>query len=153
MKNVVSKRGIFWTFVIGVFILTPLFTFLLDQRGYETPDNYEDIWPRKVDAVLYGKENPSGDASDYERLMSYDLLSPPEDEEEGGTEEDTAWTNAEAERLANWKANFPYQPTTDPDVAMTEKTIRVERVFSERIEVHCAVRATLSHSGRTRTRG
>ena len=27
---------------------------------------------------------------------------------------------AEAERLANWKANFPYKPTTDPDVIVTE---------------------------------
>ena len=79
MKNIVSKRGIFWMFVIGIFVLTPLFTFLLDQRGYETPDNYEDIWPRKVDAVLYGKENSSGDASSWERLMSYDLLSLSED--------------------------------------------------------------------------
>ena len=27
----------------------------------------------------------------------------------------------EAERLANWKANFPYKPTTDPDVVITEE--------------------------------
>ena len=27
---------------------------------------------------------------------------------------------AEAERLANWKANFPYKPTTDPDVVIPE---------------------------------
>ena len=30
---------------------------------------------------------------------------------------------AEAERLANWKANFPYKPTTDPDVVITQETM------------------------------
>lgn len=29
----------------------------------------------------------------------------------------------EAERLANWKANFPYQPTTDPDVVITKEIL------------------------------
>ena len=31
---------------------------------------------------------------------------------------------AEAERLANWKANFPYKPTTDPDVVIPEGKAR-----------------------------
>ena len=60
----------------------------------------------------------SGNPSVYERLMIYNLLTPPEEREE------TAEDKAEAERLANWKANFPYKPTTDPDVVMTEETIK-----------------------------
>ena len=41
---------------------------------------------------------------------------PQETEEELEEEVDPA----EAERLANWKANFPYKPTTDPDVVIPE---------------------------------
>ncbi len=43
INKIVSQRGVFGTFVIEIFILTPFFTFLLDHRGYDPPDNYEDI--------------------------------------------------------------------------------------------------------------
>ncbi len=60
--------------------------------------------------------------------MADDLrFSGPRRSRRGGIEEDTAKDQKEAERLANWKANFPYQPTTDPDVVMTEETISVHR--------------------------
>ena len=61
-----------------------------------------------------------GDPSVYERMMSYNLL--------GGNkapEEAQADADKEIEQLANWKANFLYQPVTDPDVVMTEETIKV----------------------------
>ena len=54
----------------------PLLPFFVNERGYETPDNLKEIVPHTVDAVLYGKEDPGEDASAYERLMIYDLLSP-----------------------------------------------------------------------------
>ena len=105
---------------IGALVVTSFLTVLLNQRGYETPDDPKEIIPRHVDAVIYGKEDPmGGDPSVYERLMSYNLLGGNKDPEEAQAEAD-----AEAERLANWKANFPYQPTTDPDVVMTEETIK-----------------------------
>ena len=45
----------------------------------------------------------------------------PQSMEEVETEEpEEEVDTAEAERLANWKANFPYKPTTDPDVVVTE---------------------------------
>lgn len=45
----------------------------------------------------------------------------PQSMEEVETEESEEEVDpAEAERLANWKANFPYKPTTDPDVVVTE---------------------------------
>ena len=97
----------------------------MDQRGYETPDDPKEIIPRHVDAILYGKKDPVGsDPSFYERAMSYNLLTPPEEREE------TAEDKAEAERLADWKANFPYKPTTDPDVVMTDETIKVSNPSS-----------------------
>lgn len=101
-----TKKAIFWGLVVGVFILGPCFHFFVNERGYETPDNLKEIVPRTVDTVIYGKEDPvGGDPSVYERLMSYNLLGGNQDPEEAQAEAD-----AEAERLANWKANFPYKP-------------------------------------------
>ncbi len=104
---------------IGALIFASFLIVLFNQRGYKTPDDPKEIIPRHVDAILYGEEDPvGGDPSLYERAMIYNLLTPPEEKEE------TAEDKAEAERLANWKANFPYKPTTDPDVVMTEETIK-----------------------------
>ena len=113
------KKDLFLGTLLGIFVLLPCWLVLLDHRGYETPDDPKEIIPRHVDAILYGKEDPVGvDPSVYERTMSYNLLTPPEERKE------TAEDKVEAERLANWKANFPYKPTTDPDVVMTEETIK-----------------------------
>ena len=113
------KKDLFWGTLLGLFVLLPCWLVLLDHRGYETPDEFKEIAPKIADAILYGKEDPVGvDPSLYERAMSYNLLTPSEEREE------TAEDKAEAERLANWKANFPYKPTTDTDVAMTEETIK-----------------------------
>lgn len=96
-----------------------MLSFFVNERGYETPDNLKEIVPRTVDAVIYGKEYPvGGDPSFYERVMIYNLLGENTDPEKAQAEAD-----AEAERLANWKANFPYQPTTDPDVVITEEML------------------------------
>ena len=48
------------------------------------------------------------------RSIDWESMSEPKEEPEEEVDP------AEAERLANWKANFPYQPTTDPDVVVTE---------------------------------
>lgn len=115
------KKDLFWGTLLGLFVLLPCWLVLLDQRGYETPDEFKEIAPKIADAILYGKEDPvGGNPSFYERAMSYNLLGGNQDPEEAQDEAD-----AEAERLANWKANFPYKPTTDPDVVMTEETIKV----------------------------
>ena len=113
------KKDLFWGTLLGLFVFLSCWLVLLDHRGYETPAEFKEIVPNIADAILYGKDNPVGDnPSLYERAMSYNLLTPPEEKEE------TAEDKAEAERLANWKANFPYKPTTDPDVVMTEETIK-----------------------------
>ena len=114
-----TKKSSLWGLGVGLFVLGPCFYFLVDNRGYEDPDEFKEIVPNIADAILYGKEDPvGGNPSLYERAMSYNLLTPLEEREE------TAEDKAEAERLANWKANFPYKPTTDPDVVMTEETIK-----------------------------
>ena len=77
------------------------------------------------DALPEGLKAPSG----IDRILvppdvdprSY-LESLPEEKEEEEPEEEV--DPAEAERLANWKANFPYQPTTDPDVVVTEAMLK-----------------------------
>ena len=116
-----EKKRLFWGIGLGAFVFAPCLLVLLDHRGYETPDEFNEIVPSIASAVVYGKEDPvGGDPSVYERLMSYNLLGGNQSPEEAQAEAD-----AEAERLANWKANFPYKPTTDPDVVMTEETIKV----------------------------
>ena len=127
-----TKKAIFWGLMVGVFILGPCFHFFVNERGYETPDNLKGIVPRTVDTIIYGKEDPvGGNPSVYERLMSYNLLGGNKDPEEAQSEAD-----AEADRLANWKTNFPYQPTTDPDVVMTERTLHISRSASPPADVH-----------------
>ena len=145
------RKELFWGSVIGLFVFAPCWFFFLNQRGYETPfDNLEDIPKRTVDAVLYGKEDPGEDASNWERLMSYDLLSPPEEDEqeESGTEEDTTEADAEVERLANWKANFPYQPTTDPDVLVTEEMLRPGNMADPPMRTHVFLRGFFENEAR-----
>lgn len=139
------RKELFWGSVIGLFVFAPCWFFFLNQRGYETPfDNLEDIPKRTVDAILYGKEDPGEDASAYERLMSYDLLDPPAEEEEKETEEDTT----EAARLANWKTNFPYQPTTDPDVLITEEMLRPGNMADPPMRTHVFLRGFFENEAR-----
>ena len=70
--------------------------------------------------------NPGGVLSTRnEEIVRRHLNDPsfaPQSMEEVETEEPEEEVDpAEAERLANWKANFPYKPTTDPDVVVTEE--------------------------------
>ena len=62
------------------------------------------------DALPDGLEAPSG----IDRI-----LVPPDVDPRSYLESHKMYP-AEAERLANWKANFPYKPTTDPDVVIPE---------------------------------
>ena len=47
---------------------------------------------------------------------------------------------AEAERLANWKANFPYKPTTDPDVVITEEMLEEGCGYTPMFSNHASLR-------------
>ncbi len=127
-----NDKTILWMigFVAVVFIFTACLMFFLNQRAKETTkagekpakDTSDRVWVDIEDALPEGavyrgnidkiKVPPDMDARDY-------MESIKEPEEEPEEEVDPA----EAERLANWKANFPYQPTTDPDVVITEEML------------------------------
>ena len=88
----------------------------------------EDAKPEgKSDWVLVDIEDALPEGAVYEGDIDKILVPPDVDprsylESQKETEEETEEEiePAEAERLDNWKANFPYKPTTDPDVVVTE---------------------------------
>ena len=69
------------------------------------------VYPSGIDKILVPPE--------VDPRVYFESL--PEEKEEEEPEEEV--DPAEAERLANWKANFPYKPTTDPDVVVTEEML------------------------------
>ncbi len=54
--------------------------------------------------------------------------------------EDLVEMQKEAERLANWKANFPYKPTTDPDVVITEEMLEEGYGYAPIFSNHASLR-------------
>lgn len=86
-------------------------------------DKNDWVWVDIEDALPPGAVYPSEIAKilvppDVDPRSYFESL--PGTEEEPEEEVDPA----EAERLANWKANFPYKPTTDPDVVIPEGKAR-----------------------------
>ena len=65
---------------------------------------------------------------------------PTPEETEVEKPEDLVEAQKEAERLANWKANFPYQPTTDPDVVITEEMLEEGYGYTPIFSNHAALR-------------
>lgn len=98
-----------------VVVFTACLMFSQNQRAKETAQAVEN---NTVNL------QPSADIEVVEQrvesvaLASLSSLALPEPEAVEETEE-----CPEAKRLANWKANFPYQPTTDPDVVITEEML------------------------------
>lgn len=60
-----------------------------------------------------------------------------------------AEADAEAERLSNWKANFPYQPTTDPDVVITEGMLIPSDTAYPPTANHCFLRSFFENEARS----
>lgn len=124
-----AKKKFFWTFggVVCVF-LACLIVFVQREETpqEETPAKATDglVWVDIEDVLPEGAVYPSEIARitapagvnprDY-------VLSKLEQNRKKEPEEEV--DPAEAERLANWKANFPYKPTTDPDVVITQETM------------------------------
>ena len=76
----------------------------------------------KDEEVLVPAQIISSDNS--ESLHQWDPNYPPLNVEEPvEVVEEPEVDLVEAERLANWKANFPYKPTTDPDVVITQEML------------------------------
>ena len=103
---------------VGYFVLGPCFKFLWNHLVDNTPD---DSGEPLVTSVVIEEEDPEVDSSFWNPPTRNRL--PGLEETESVTEEEAAEADKEAERLANWKANFPYQPTTDPDLVITEEML------------------------------
>ena len=56
------------------FLLSSLLDCSFVSAGYEDPDEFTNIFPAAVDAIVYGKEYPVDESSVYERVMIYNLL-------------------------------------------------------------------------------
>ena len=106
-----------WIISLVIAFVSTLFT-LWHRDFVEKPDADKSDWVWVN--VPEGADIPSGIdkvqvPSDVDpRSIDWESMSEPEEEPEEEVDP------AEAERLANWKANFPYKPTTDPDVVIPE---------------------------------
>ena len=77
--------------------------------------------------------------------MIYNLLEPEEEEE---PEESPEEKQKETEKLANWQANFPYQPTTDPEVVITEEMLKPTNMAEPPMMNHRFLRGFFDHEAR-----
>ena len=114
-SNKFNNKTILWMIGFVAVVFTACLMFFLNQREKETAQTEENntVNPQ-----------PSADIEVVEQRVesvafaSLPSRTHPEHEAVKETEE-----GPEAKRLANWKDNFPYQPTTDPDVVITKEML------------------------------
>ena len=122
-----SKKHFLGMIGFVVVVCTLCMMFFLDHRKKETSEVVEPAKPEgKSDWVWVDIEDTLPDGAVYEGEASRVLIHPDADPKsiwvfEEEVEEEPEIDPEEAERLANWKANFPYKPTTDPDVVITQE--------------------------------
>ena len=123
------KTHLLWMIGFVVCVFAACLIFFLDQRETETAEVVEPAKPEgKSDWVWVDIEDTLPYGAVYEGEASRVLIPPDADPKsiwvfEEEVEEDPEIDPEEAERLANWKANFPYKPTTDPDVVITQEML------------------------------
>ena len=110
-----DNKTILWMIGFVAVVFTACLMFFQNQRTKETAQTIENNTAET--------QPPADNVATEQRVASVALASllsrtHPEHEAVEETEEDP-----EAKRLANWKDNFPYQPTTDPDVVITEEML------------------------------
>ena len=124
-----SKKHLLWMTGFVVCVFTACLIFFLNQRETETAEVVEPAKPEgKSDWFWVDIEDTLPDGAVYEGEASRVLIHPDADPKsiwvvEEEVEEEPEVAPEEAERLANWKANFPYKPTTDPDVVITQEML------------------------------
>ena len=124
-----SKKHLLWMIGFVVCVFTACLIFFLNQRETEMAEVVEPAKPEgKSDWVWVDIEDTLPDGAVYEGEASRVLIHPDADPKsiwvvEEEVEEETEVDPEEAERLTNWKANFPYKPTTDPDVVITQEML------------------------------
>lgn len=126
-----TEKSKFWKGVFEVFVFASCLIFLSDQWGYESSDDFKDVLLVAVDAVIYDKEGPKlilRTMNGWWSTIFWEGIMAPE--------ETQAEINIEAKMLANWKANFSYQSTADPDVVMIEETIHIRNSATPPFSTH-----------------
>ena len=125
-----GKENPFWTIVACTiaWVLSMPTGIILYDLFFKQEEKTADIVNILVPVQIISSDNseslhqwdPNHPPPTMEETEEWEMVAeePVEVEE---TEEDSVEAQKEAERLANWKANFPYKPTTDPDVVVTEE--------------------------------
>ena len=139
MSNNKSKNNLFWTLIIGAFVFTPCFLVLLDHREESTSQAVEN---NNIESQSDDDDMPVWVASQTISTVGSNTEEVAVEE----PEEDSVESQAEAERLANWKANFPYQPTTDPDVVIAEEML--ENMADQPASNHLFLRSFFENEAR-----
>ena len=118
-KKKLIGTNLFWITSIGI-------TFFLGSYTYwgiikPAEDKSDWVWVDIEDALPPDARllNPS-EVTQIRVPPDVDPRSYFESQQEPEEEPEEEVDPVEAERLANWKANFPYKPTTDPDVVIPE---------------------------------
>lgn len=103
-----DNKTILWMIGFVAVVFTACLMFFLNQREKETAQAEENNT---------ANPQPSADSEATEQ-RGVSVLPAQQSSHALKEAEDP-----EAKRLANWKANFPYKPTTDPDVVITEEML------------------------------
>lgn len=131
MKGFVMKKKHFWI-GFGVVLVGYLFWYNVMQTTHFRGHTKFFLDP-KVDPAH------KADAIKWEARSAYHRLMSPLRKKE--------WAEkAEAARLSNWKANFPFQPTHDPMVKLDSKVLNAEPNLEKRISGNWRFRREL-HAG------
>ena len=115
-KRSFSYRDLF-LLACGLFILSSCLTFLWNHQGGKTPNGFDEV-ERNSNTYINNDTESISSFSDHPKM----LVLP--------TSAETEVDSEEAQKLVNWKDNFPHKPTTDLDVVITEETIKVTRPSS-----------------------
>ena len=138
MSDKVKKKliwtNLFWITSIGIGFFPGHYTYwgiikpAVENNEAKTKPEANDMQGWEVGQVIYSSgETPN-------------LALPTPEETEVEKPEDLVETQKEAERLANWEANFPYKPTTDPDVVITEEMLEEGYGYTPIFSNHASLR-------------
>ncbi len=108
-----DKKNLLWMIGFVAVVFTACLMFFLNQREKETAQaeetNTVNLQPSEANEVI------------EQRVVS--ILPAQQSSHALPNTEEVVEEDPEAKRLANWKANFPYKPTTHPDVVITEEML------------------------------
>ena len=119
-KKPFLDRGLIISLVIGAIMGGPVYNLFINPPVEERQGSRLVPVQKITEAYAPGGVLSSRNEEIVRRHLNDPSFAPQSMEEVETEEPEEEVDSAEAERLANWKANFPYKPTTDPDVVVTE---------------------------------